>query len=171
MRMRTLVDAVRTLKAPRPYYVGVLLFVLLLAALSIPSLNWTRRAAELKSSAAQPPVLQNEVSGRAYSRPAPTVKLSAFVQKAEIADQLPRAPIAVPDSGAGREIVRTASLEMVVQHPAEVADRITDLAENLGGDLVSADGGGQNATTALVTVRVPAAQFEMAREEIRKLGL
>jgi len=59
---------------------------------------------------------------------------------------------------------------MVVQHPAQVADQIIALAENLGGYLVTADSGGQNATTGTVTIRVPAVKFEQARSEIRKLG-
>jgi hypothetical protein len=60
---------------------------------------------------------------------------------------------------------------MIVQHPTEVADRITALAEGMGGYLVSADGGGQDATTGTLTIRVPAARFEEARAKIRKLGL
>lgn len=76
-----------------------------------------------------------------------------------------------PDAAAGRKIIRTSAMEIVVQHPAEVADKITSLAEGLGGYLVSADGGGQNATVGMLTIRVPAARFEEARAEIRKLGL
>ncbi len=45
------------------------------------------------------------------------------------------------------------------------------LAEGLGGYLVSADGGGKNATAGMLTIRIPAARFEEARAEIRKLGL
>jgi len=81
------------------------------------------------------------------------------------------APAQSPDAVTGRKIIRTSSLEMVVQHPAEMADRIAALIEDLGGYLVSADDGGQNATTAMLTIRVPAARFEQARAEIRKLGL
>ena len=81
------------------------------------------------------------------------------------------ASLAVPDAAAGRKIIRTSSMEMVVQHPAEVAGKITALAEALGGYLVSADGGGQNATAGMLTIRVPAARFDEARAEIRKLGL
>ena len=78
---------------------------------------------------------------------------------------------AAADIAGGRKIIRTSSMEMVVQHPAEVADKITMLAEGLGGYLVSADGGGQNATAGMLTIRIPAARFEEARAEIRKLGL
>jgi len=72
---------------------------------------------------------------------------------------------AAADIAGGRKIIRTSSMEMVVQHPAEVADKITMLAEGLGGYLVSADGGGQNATAGMLTIRIPAARFEEARAE------
>jgi len=62
-------------------------------------------------------------------------------------------------------------MEIVVQHPADVAERITALAEGMGGYLVSAEGGGQNATAGVLTIRVPATRFEEVRAEIRKLGL
>ena len=75
------------------------------------------------------------------------------------------------DGATGRSIIRTASIDMVVQHPAQVAQDITELAEKLGGYLVSADGGGQNATSGTLTVRVPVPEFEEARAEIRKMGL
>ena len=75
-----------------------------------------------------------------------------------------------PGAEAERKITRTAAVTMVVQHPAQVADQITALAENLGGYLVTADSGGQNAITGTLTIRVPAAKFEQARSEIRKLG-
>lgn len=75
-----------------------------------------------------------------------------------------------PGAEAERKITRTAAVSMVVQHPAQVADQIIALAENLGGYLVTADSGGQNATTGTVTIRVPAVKFEQARSEIRKLG-
>ena len=78
-----------------------------------------------------------------------------------------------PSAGAesGRKIVRTSSMSMVVQHPAEIAQRISVLAESLGGYLVCEDGGGQTATSGALTIRVPAAHFEHMRAEIRKLGL
>jgi len=70
-----------------------------------------------------------------------------------------------------RKIVRTSSIDMLVQHPAEAADKITALAESLGGYLVSTNAGGENAATGMLTVRVPTERFNEARAEIRKLGL
>jgi hypothetical protein len=78
----------------------------------------------------------------------------------------PRAPVAATD----RKIVRTSSLELIVQHPAETTEKIRALAEAMGGFLVSSEThGGQDASS--LTIRVPASRFEEARTEIRKLGL
>jgi hypothetical protein len=69
-------------------------------------------------------------------------------------------------------MVRTCSLEMIVQRPVEAAERIRGLGERLGGFLVSSEvRGGQDATGGSLTIRVPAVRFEEARAEIRKLGL
>jgi hypothetical protein len=70
-----------------------------------------------------------------------------------------------------RKIIRTSSLEMVVQHPADTAEKIIAMAEGMGGYLETASGGGQNATSATLAIRVPAARLSDARAEIRKLGL
>jgi hypothetical protein len=80
-------------------------------------------------------------------------------------------PSAAPSVPAERKIIRTSSLEMVVQHPADVAGQIAAMAEGLGGYLVSSEGGGQNATSGTLTIRVPSARFEEARTAIRKLGV
>lgn len=76
-----------------------------------------------------------------------------------------------PSAYSEQKMIRTAEMSMVVQHPAETADEITALAEKLGGYLVSAEGGGQDATRGTVTLRVPGARFEEARAGIRKLGV
>ncbi|MBZ5687942.1 MAG: DUF4349 domain-containing protein [Acidobacteriia bacterium] len=70
-----------------------------------------------------------------------------------------------------RKIIRTSSLEMVVQRPADTAEKITAMAERMGGYLETASGGGQNATSGTLTIRVPAARLQEARAEIRKLGV
>jgi hypothetical protein len=76
-----------------------------------------------------------------------------------------------PDASAERKIIRSSSLAIVVQHPAQVMDKIMALAEMEGGYLESSQGGGQDAASGSLTIRVPAARFEEARTEIRKLGL
>jgi hypothetical protein len=75
------------------------------------------------------------------------------------------------EAGASRKIIRTSSIGMVVQNPADAAEKITALAEGMGGYLVSAEGGGQDAAAGILTIRVPATRFEEARAAIHKLGL
>ena len=60
-----------------------------------------------------------------------------------------------------RRIIRTSSLEMVVRRPADTAEKITAMAEGMGGYLEA----------GALTIRVPAARLQEARAEIRKLGL
>jgi hypothetical protein len=74
-------------------------------------------------------------------------------------------------AGVERKIIRNSSVEMIVQHPAEVAEKISVLAVDLGGYLETSNSGGQDATSGSLAIRVPANQFEKARAEIRKLGL
>jgi hypothetical protein len=167
--MTTMLEAVRRVKAPRTYYVVSFGIVLLLAAFCIPNLNRSRNAAIRSAMIPQPGISANEVDYRAYSPTAP--QPAAFIQKEGITNSQAAGLTDSPDALAGRKIVRSAAIEMIVQHPAEVADQITAMAEKLGGYLVSADGAGQNATLATVTVRVPVAHFEEARAEIRGLGL
>jgi hypothetical protein len=62
-------------------------------------------------------------------------------------------------------------MDMVAEQPAEVVDKITSLTEALGGYVETSSRGGQNATSASLTIRVPSAQFDRARNEIHKLSL
>lgn len=103
------------------------------------------------------------------AKPVVVAEQSAGTKARAVAE--PLAAPAAPFADADRKIIRTSSLELIVQHPADVADKITALAESMGGYLVSSEGGGQNATAGTLTIRVPSAQFEAARAEIRKLGL
>jgi hypothetical protein len=104
------------------------------------------------------------------SEPAPSAPSAGYASqdaaKATISNYLAGA-----DATAGRKIVRTITLAMVVRHPAEIAQQITAMAESMGGYLVSAEGGGQDADAASLTIRVPSQRYEQARAEIRKLGL
>lgn len=168
--MTTLMDAVRRIKAPRIFFIVALGIALLLAGIAIPNLKKSRETAELSPSMAISDS-KSAVDYRAYAPVAFRPQASPLMQKQGLAESQPAALNDVIDAGAGRRIVRSASIEMIVQHPAEVADRITALAEKLGGYLVNADGAGQNATLANVMVCVPVAQFETARAEIRQLGL
>lgn len=69
-------------------------------------------------------------------------------------------------------MVRTSSMELVVAKPAEAAEKIRAVAEREGGFLVSSEvRGDRDGSGGSLTIRVPAARFEEARAEIRKLGL
>jgi hypothetical protein len=79
---------------------------------------------------------------------------------------------ALQDADTDRKMVRTSSIDLIVQKPAEAAEKIHRLAESFGGFLVSSQiSGGSDATNGSLTVRVPAARFQEALVEIRKLGL
>jgi hypothetical protein len=69
------------------------------------------------------------------------------------------------------KLVRTASFDLLVKHPAETAEKIRLLTERAGGFLVrSQTNGAQDATRASLVVRVPAVRFAEIATEIRKLG-
>lgn len=167
--MTTLVEAMRKMKRPRLGYMIGLGFALLFAAVGISSRKHPQKSGPQSLAQLQPQIDDKNV--RAYSAAPFGSQLASYVQKEEMVRQPELASKGAPDAAEGRRIVRTASIEMVVQHPAETAERITELAEKFGGYLVGANGGGQNATAGTLTVRVPVAQFEEVRTEIRRLGL
>jgi hypothetical protein len=93
-------------------------------------------------------------------------------------NEIPKSTVApmkvalLPESSEDRKLVRTSSLDLVVKSPAEAAEKIRQLAERMGGFLVSSQvSGAQDAASASVAIRVPAARLEEARAEIRKLGI
>lgn len=71
-----------------------------------------------------------------------------------------------------RKLVRLAALFLIVKTPAETAEKVIQIAQGAGGFLVSSNvNGGADATSASLSIRVPAAKFDEARAQIRKLGL
>lgn len=80
--------------------------------------------------------------------------------------------LAPPPGDDDRKTIRNGSMDIVVKSPAETSDNIRQLAEHAGGFLVTSETyGGGNASSALLTIRVPGNKFEQIRAEIRKLGL
>jgi hypothetical protein len=70
-----------------------------------------------------------------------------------------------------RKIVRTSSIALIVEKPADAAGKIQQLTEGAGGFLVNWQANGdQEATNASFMIRVPVAKFESTRSTIRKLG-
>jgi len=71
----------------------------------------------------------------------------------------------------GRKIVHTCSLDLTVSSPSQTAEQVRLLAEKLGGYLENAESGGQSSAQASITIRIPTAQLESAKAEIRKFAL
>jgi uncharacterized protein DUF4349 len=67
-----------------------------------------------------------------------------------------------------RQTTRTSTIEMIVKSPVESSEHIRELAESMGGFLVSSESRGHDAEYAAITIRVPAASFEEARAQIKK---
>jgi hypothetical protein len=171
--VRKLVEAVRRVKKPRTGFILGFSLALFFAAIAISNrgLHSPKDAStqSLERVQFQPQV--DLVNAKAYSAAPIAFRPAAYSQGGELLGQPVFAGKGVGDAANSRSIVRTASIDMLVQHPAEIAQQITELTEKLGGYLVNENGGGQNATTGTLTVRIPVAQFEQARAEIRKLGL
>lgn len=72
-----------------------------------------------------------------------------------------------------RLVIRNANLTLVVEDPAEQAESITRLAEDLGGFVVTSNvyqstfGDGVRATQASITVRIPAESLDQALAQIK----
>jgi hypothetical protein len=75
-------------------------------------------------------------------------------------------------SAENRYIVRFAEFELEVKSPADCAEKVRALAEEMNGYLVSSEiGNDQYAPGRTITVRVPASRFEEMRSELRKLAV
>jgi len=163
--MSTTVESLGEIKKPWLWIAVGGAILLIWGAIAFPSMNRARIGPA-------PQIARTEPLPEFYSATPSKAKPVAMAQEMDAAGAIRSvAGTGMPDPAAGRKIIRTGSMEMLVQHPAEATEKITSLAEGMGGYLVSADGGGQNATAGTLTIRVPAARFEEARAEIRKLGL
>ena len=74
-------------------------------------------------------------------------------------------------SSENRRLVRTESLSLIVKAPAETAEKIIQIAKGARGFLVTSNNGGADATSASISIRVPAEKFDEVRAQIRKLSL
>ena len=91
---------------------------------------------------------------------------------AGLASEYKEASLTEAVDGADRKTIRNGEMDLVVKNPRESSEAIRQLAERVGGFLVSSEiSGGEDASNASLTIRVPATKFEEARTEIRKLGL
>lgn len=70
-----------------------------------------------------------------------------------------------------RMIIRTGSLTLVVAHPAQSVDAVARIAQTHGGYVVSSQVSGQKELeSGQITVRIPAAQFDAVRGELKKVA-
>ncbi len=88
------------------------------------------------------------------------------------------APAPAAPAAADRLVVKTANLSLVVTNPADAVQRISTLAEGMGGFVVSSntteasvDSHGNKIMQASLTVRVPSAQLDAALTQIRAMAV
>jgi hypothetical protein len=163
--MSTLAQSLGETKKPWQWLAIGGAILLIWAAIAIPSLNRSRLADQTMT------VAHRQEAAELYAGAATKAKSAAGEATTE-AVSMAVAQLQTQDNvAAGRKIIRTSSLEMVVQHPSETAEKIAALAESMGGYVTSAEGGGENATSGKLTIRVPAVRFEQARSQIRNMGL
>lgn len=113
---------------------------------------------------------RSPVSGVVGGVPGSVQRVATQQMEVMSASLTPTSPLA--PSAEDRKMVRTASLDLVVKEPGEIAEKIRTLSESMGGFLVSSEiRGEQEFGGGSVTIRVPAARYEEARAQIRKLGL
>lgn len=71
-----------------------------------------------------------------------------------------------------RQVIRTGSIEVIVSDPLQTAEQLRTLAVNFSGFVVSSNVNGSDEGTrfAQVSMRIPAAHFDEARAEVRKMA-
>lgn len=79
---------------------------------------------------------------------------------------------ASPAIPADRQVVRTGSMQLISSDPAQTSDKVQTLVAEFGGvvDKSTINGERQHATSAEMTVRVPATRFDEFRGRLRQLG-
>jgi hypothetical protein len=156
--------------------------ILLVASVATPNLLRSRTAADAASGLSQlhraeesnresgDHLYAGSVSEKLALRDAAAVSLPAGRTAAAV-HSASQAAGKAPTATADRKIVRTGALELTVKSPAEAAEQIRLMAESMGGYLETAQiGGTKEATTAEITIRIPAGHFEDVKAGIRKLA-
>lgn len=133
----------------------------------ITSLLWLSACAPaMKSVAPEPAVAPPREAPAAPAADAGGVTFN----KALTGQAIPGAPQPQPD----RLVIKNGSLSLVVDDPVKSMDNITNLADEMGGFVVSANqsetilDSGAKVPTANITIRVPADRFNEAMTRIKK---
>jgi type II secretory pathway pseudopilin PulG len=159
-----------TIKSAQKLWLPLLVtitIVVMAANIAIPHLLRSRMAADEAASSHQLSHLYASSQNVALTDSAPV-----SLPKASVAAELKSAAQPADKSAtADRKIVRTGALELTVKSPADAAEQIRLMAESMGGYLEAAQiGGTKDAPSADITIRVPAAHFEEAKAQVRKLA-
>lgn len=135
----------------------VLGLILSIAAISIPNLLRSRTAVTRMGGPLVALGTEAELAGDRLAKTAGTREMVTYST----------GPVV-----EARRVARTGMLNLVVERPNELVERIRDIAVQLGGYVQSAElaemrGGWPRAS---ITIRVPLERFEDARTTIRNLG-
>jgi Domain of unknown function (DUF4349) len=77
----------------------------------------------------------------------------------------------IAGSDEERKMIRTSSMDLIVKSPRETSEKIRILAEQSGGFLTTSETyGGESASSASLTIRIPVGKFEQIRALIGNLG-
>jgi hypothetical protein len=169
--MSTVIDSTAIRTKPLSWIALAFVVALVLAAVRIPNLRRSRSVVNQSPTVAQPRAFESELANNVhYGSAAKAGPLAMIASDAPM--KASKHEEASATASSERKMVRTGSIDLIVQKPAEAAERIRALAEGMGGFLVSSEvSGAPLKGTAWLTIRVPAASFEEARAGIRKLGL
>ncbi|HVZ17563.1 MAG TPA: DUF4349 domain-containing protein, partial [Terriglobales bacterium] len=85
--------------------------------------------------------------------------------------EAPSTPGTVEAATTDRRTIRKSALDLIVGSPSGTIGQITSIARQNGGYVVSSDlTGRQENERGVITIRVPAAQFDLACNQLRKLA-
>jgi hypothetical protein len=76
-----------------------------------------------------------------------------------------------PVSDLERKIIKNGNISIEVDNVIETMDSITQIAEAMGGYVVSSNKRSNDETSATVTIRVPAENFDETFEKIREIAI
>jgi len=132
----------------------------LLVAIATPNL--------LRSRMAVPAASQYSYAYNASNGPRDQAGLSRSGFAAKMAE--PNSAPATFNS-LDRKVIRNGSLDLVVDTPSTTIEQIAAIAHRYNGYVVSSELTGRRENQrGCITIRVPAAQFDAAREEMKKLA-
>ena len=129
---------------------------LLLAAVAIPNLLRSRMASPAAAS-------YGGMRGVSLDK--------AVMRQAEPSQMVNGAPTVNDGANLERKVVRTGSVELVVDSPSAAVEQIATLAREHSGYVVSSEVSGRRENQrGSITIRVPAGQFDAVREQLKKLA-